>query len=395
MPLTAIIISVLQFTFAFFIYASALSFWGKHILKIAKVSESSRPALLLRIVAALAVMVFGAQALFPFANNSFNSYLTFFFLIGAVGAVLDFSLASLLPWLKETDKRNKFWAFVKKRDSLVAGLCLAVLMSFAYSVIWPSGQMDGWLFNSGDFHIWIFLTEYFLGGLDLANLDVLPIFSGLAEDAFGTYMIMGLTSVAFGKPAYLAASYIVVTFNVWFGMGVYALSRRIFDLTFFQALAVSSSLILGALFNYVGFIGMFGHMVFLIILVAAMTELFPEQGRQFPQSQLTRRLFFPLFLLFLSYQAGYSLLAAMLLTTGTLLGLLCPPLSGSAPFTLFWRKLSASLKGIIFPVLIATAASALLMPGMAYHLVDRSIGAAYQEAVFPSIPSISFLSGRV
>jgi hypothetical protein len=373
-----IFISILSFSTFFFIYASALNFWGKHILKIAKVTESARPALLFRIVASLSVMVFGSQALFPLVDNNFNLYLTLFFLIGVVGAVLDFSLTSFLPWLKAGKKRIQFWSFVKNRDSLVASLCLSVLMSFIYSIIWPSGQMDGWLFNSGDFYIWIFFAEYFLGGLDLSNLDVLPIFSGLAEDAFGTYMIMGLTSVAFAKPTYLAVSPIVVTFNVWFGTGIYSLSRRIFNLTFFEALAVSSSLILGALFNYVGFTGMFGHLVFLVILVAAITELFPEQGQEYSAAQLTKRLFFPLLLLFLSYQAGYILLIGVLMLTGALLGFFCHSPSSPLIFTQIFRRSLHSLKQIIAPVLIGSVLSAILMPGMAYHLFDRSISAAKQ-----------------
>jgi hypothetical protein len=85
-----IIVSISDFIFHFSLLTLSLNFWGRNILKLFKVSEGPKPNTMLRIVAALALMLFLAQALFPFVED-FSIFLLAFFAAGLIGAVLNFA----------------------------------------------------------------------------------------------------------------------------------------------------------------------------------------------------------------------------------------------------------------------------------------------------------------
>jgi hypothetical protein len=142
-----------------------------------------------------------------------------------------------------------------------------------YSAIWPSGQMDGWINTSTDFYSWIFMAEYHLGLIDPTNPGLTLQFTHVEMDAFGTYVLIGLTALARGQLPYEATSAVVVTFIVWFGTAVYYLVRHVFELSFFQTLFVCIALCLSSFLNYIAMTGMFGHLLSLSLFIISLSQL--------------------------------------------------------------------------------------------------------------------------
>jgi hypothetical protein len=82
--------------------------------------------------------------------------------------------------------------------------------------------------------------------------------------------------------------------------------------------------------------GMYGHMVYLVLLTAALGQLVPLRGEGFPPRRLIKRLFFPVFALFMTYAAPYFVALSVIIGAGFLSGFFC------LPGTLVSRALSAA-----------------------------------------------------
>jgi hypothetical protein len=81
-----IILSILNFTALFILLTLILSFWGRKVLKLVNVKEYGQ---ILPMVTGWALLVFLAQALFPFIHN-YSIFLNIFYFIGLIGVLINF-----------------------------------------------------------------------------------------------------------------------------------------------------------------------------------------------------------------------------------------------------------------------------------------------------------------
>jgi hypothetical protein len=363
---------MMTFSFYFFLLTMSLAFWGRHILKFLNIDQGPKPQIMLRLTAALAVMVVISHGVRQLGYY-LGTYLTVFYLVGLLGALLEFYGKNLRPWLKDDNK----WPAIKKglasRDSIIAAMILALSMSLVYSAISPTGKFDGWVNTGADFYSWIFQSHYHLGLIDPGNPELSPFFMAFEMDAFGTYVTIALTALARAQLPYEAASAIVVTFIVWLGLAVYVLVRQVFRFSFFLTLAVCLSLCLGSILNYVAMTGMFGHLVFLFVFIISLTQIFSYEFNNFKFINIVKHIFFPLFLLFLSYQAGYGLLLSFIVLSISLVSFFTFKLPMRA-------RILRSLWLGLGPVLMVSAICVLLQPGVGYYLFYRTIEVSYQSA---------------
>ncbi|MDR1109676.1 MAG: hypothetical protein LBP92_03010, partial [Deltaproteobacteria bacterium] len=343
----------------------ALSFWGRLGLRLIGVKGRYQYGDLLPVVAGWGILIYLAHAVTPLVDT-YRLFLTVFFLIGILGFILEIYIFNIKPILKKTDTRIIILNSLKNQHALAASLALGAALSFFYSAIWPSGRMEPWMNNGADFYSWLFVSDYLMSGLSREAFEVLPKFEMTSRDAFGTYMILDLISVSRGGQELLAAApACAVTFLVWISMAAQTLLRRGFGLGAKTATLLALSLSLVPLMNYVAMVGMFGQLVAMVLLLVSLAELAPGPNLDNTKYGLAKRLFFPLFGLFLSYQAGFPLFAVMVASIGFLSAFLS---SREAAFT---ARVLFSAKRSLWPALAATMVSFVLMPGVAYHLVHR------------------------
>ncbi|MDR2367231.1 MAG: hypothetical protein LBF58_03845, partial [Deltaproteobacteria bacterium] len=335
---------------------------------------------MLQITAGIATLVCLAQPIYVYDIN-LTIYLWGYFFIGLLGLLLESFFRQIKPWLKINQKWTAIKVGLANHDTWLASLILALIMALVYSAIWPSGRMEGWVNNGADFNSWIFLAQYKLGLIDPINSGLTPDFHLIEMDSVGTHILIAFISVAQAQLPCDASQAVVVTFIVWFGGAVYYLVRKVFKLSFFQTLFIASALCLGSLLNYIAMIGMFGHLLSLIIFIVALTQLINNDPFITSYKYYVKNLFFPLFTLFISYQAGYTLYSAVIILSLFLLALfsLNEPL-----LTKFYHSLLISLA----PVFIVSCLCALLMPGIAYHISHRTVEIANQQAGW-SLPLIN------
>jgi hypothetical protein len=371
---------MINFTSFFLIFSLGLSFWGSHALRLLKIDQGQKPTIMLKVTTGIALLLFFGQALYAYDLN-LTYYLWGYFLIGVIGFLADFFVRHIRAWSNTGQK----WAAIKvglaTRDAWLASLVIALTMSMIYSAMWPSGHMEGWVNNGADFHHWIFMAEYKLGLIDPVNSQLTPVFPIFELDGVGTQILIAFVSVAFAQFPHEASPAIVLTFLVWFGSAVYILVRQVFKLQFFQSIFISIALCLGSFVNYVALIGMFGHLLSLFLFIVILTQITNDETIKYNYANFIKKLFFPLFALFLSYQAGYILYSSF-----TILALFFIIFfSLEAPFhTKFFKGLCLSWGA----VLAVTAICSILMPGLAYHFLQRNIEISHQQAGWP-IPFVN------
>jgi hypothetical protein len=232
--------------------------------------------------------------------------------------------------------------------------------------------MDLWMTYSVDYYDWIFYGEYLVGGISPDVLSLTPRFYRLIQDAFGTYLIIDLIAAANLKTPFLAAPAISATMLLWCSTAVYCLIKKTFSLKTWLSLALTLGAVSGSLFNYIGLIGMFGHLVAMTAYLVALEQTMPDFGSVWPQAQLKRRLFIPVFIIFLSYQAGYVMYSGLIVLAGILLAFL-----SHKNLRVIKRAAKAVFTGAK-PIIIITFISGLLMPQVFSHIFSRSLEVAAQ-----------------
>jgi hypothetical protein len=368
---------MVNFTLYFFIYTLALVFWGRQIIKLVKINKNDNRQIMLEISAAMSVIIFVAYAVRFYFDNLTN-YLILIFMIGLLGACLDFFQNQVRPWLKGNCKFKIIKKGLLLRDTWLAAILLACVMSVVYSAMWPTGRMENWVNNGGDFYSWIFMTEYHLGLINPNNPGFNHLFTILEMDTFGTYVMNALTSLSRGQLPYEAAAAIVVTNIVWFGTSVYYLVRQVFKFNFVLSLLISISLCLTSFINYIALTGMFGHLLFLYLFIISLTQL---KDFDFQIKPLLKNLFFPLFTLFLSYQVGFILCFGIIICSIFLLSFYSLKIKLTYRF---YKSLYFSLS--IFVIILSLCA--ILMPGITIHAFERGFEAGHQQEGW-SLPLIN------
>jgi hypothetical protein len=231
--------------------------------------------------------------------------------------------------------------------------------------------MELWTPYNLDYYGWIMDSEAAVGGISPEVLELAPNFSILGPDAYGTKIIIAFIAAANLKTPLLGAAPVTVTMLVWIGLASFSLLKKCFNFRPLSALAVTLFLVSGALFNYIGLMGMFGHMTAVLGFLAAL-ELLTDPSSGFPPGKLTVKLFFPLFLIFLAYQAGYVLYAAMAAAAGLMQAFF------SQKNRHLLKRLGRSFAAGAVPAVLATIAAAVLMPAVFLRLFFRTFGVAAQ-----------------
>jgi hypothetical protein len=366
---------MLSFALYFYILTIALVFWGRQILTRLNVAQEEKPQIMLELTSATAVMLVFAYALRLFVNN-LTIYLAAFFLIGLLGSLLDFLYRHFRPWLNQEHKLEAIIKGLANRDTWLAAMILALLMSMVYSAIWPSGSMEYWTNCGADCYSWLFHAEYNLGLIDPTNPMLNFSFPLYENDSFGTHILIALVSLARAQLPYEASSAVLVTFIVFLGTNIYNFSREIFKFNFFQSLIVSSCLCFSSFLNFLSFFGMFGHLLSLSYFILSLYQVIIHFKLNQNSIYLFKNLFFPLFSIFLTYQAGYFLYSFFIFLFISLISFFSLKLS--LP-TRFLKSLTFGLS----PVLAVSFFCCLIMPGLAYHLIFRSIEVANQTSGWP------------
>jgi hypothetical protein len=370
MRILTIIFSTLTFTFFFLLLTLVLRFWGHCILKVVRV-EVSPNNITLPLAAGLALMTFLAVAFYPYTVN-YNLFFFSFYLIGLIGSFIGFfySIKNILS----SYNRKAALTTLFKCDSFIVIIILSIFISFLYSVIWPSGKIEVYFNYNYDYFSWIFVAEYLTGGINPKILDLNPFFFQSINDAFGTYTIISAIATANLKTPLLGAPIIGLTLLVWTAEAMYCLLQKSFGFKPWLTLILTLGVALSSLFNYIAIIGMFGHMVFLLTFLICFELLCHDSNLNTNGTSLYRRLFFPLFLLFISYQAGYILLICFISLFGALLFFFqCDNRS------LFPKLAYSAIMGF-WPVTLITIFCSLFAPGIFLHLSQRALEVAAQTA---------------
>jgi hypothetical protein len=297
-------------------------------------------------------------------------------MIGLAGLFIEFYLVRIRPWLKINNKITAIMSALASKDTWLAAIVMALFISMLHAASWPSGVMEGLTNNGFDFHSWIFMAEDKLGLIDATNPSMAQRFNSDRLDALGTHVLLAFISIGRAQIPLIAAPAIVVTFVVWFGTALYELVRQAFKFNFLQSLFVSIALCLGNLFSYISLMGMFGHLIFLILFIFSLSQLIKYNKIISNFKQYIKRQFVPFFTLFLAYQSGYILFSSFIILFTFIL-----------IFASYKIKLSSRIyKSLYFSLgtfLIISCLSFLLMPGLTYHLFIRSNEVANQTEGWP------------
>jgi hypothetical protein len=323
------------------------------------------------LVAGLALMVFLALAFFPFVDN-YNLFFLSFYLVGLIGSFIGI-FNTIKKIISSPDRKAALGVWVK-RDSFIALIILSIFFSLLYSIIWPSGKLEFYFSYNYDYFSWIFATEYLTGGINTKTLDLNPFFFYIINDAFGTYTILGAIATANLKTPFLASPILGLTLLVWTAEALYCLLRTTFGLKSWLTVVLTLGVASGSLFNYVAIIGMFGHMIFLITFLICLEQLSLNYNFNIQNTSLKRRLFFPFFLLFISYQAVYIILISFIAFFMALLIFL-----QRQNQRLLFRLAYSTIIGF-WTVALITIVCTLLAPGIFFHLSQRVLEVAAQTA---------------
>ncbi|MDR0550241.1 MAG: hypothetical protein LBI10_12670 [Deltaproteobacteria bacterium] len=376
----AILFSAGSFVGFFALINLALMFWGRQILRLIKVKPANYDNIL-TLAAGLCGLIFVAESIRTWTRD-YNLFLFLFYILGLIGSFIDLYLNNIRILFNKPDVlKNLLSSFFKNRY-FTGSLLLALALSSVYSAIWPSGKMDVWFRYDSDYFIWIFHAEQILGGINPNVLEISPFFEYLALDCFGTTVTLAFIATAKFQSPLWASPAISVTLLAWAASAIFSVIRKAFNFGFWLALILAAGVALGALFNYVSFAGMFGHLIGLITFLMALEALLapPEFLNSPPQT--IRKLFLPLFVLFLAYQAGFIIYLPLIAFA-----------SGVKAFcnlkghSLGLRVVKTLWRGI-WPVFFVTLLSGLLAPGVFYHSLIRFTEIAAQTAGF-SLPFFS------
>ncbi|MDR1298573.1 MAG: hypothetical protein LBO05_14710, partial [Deltaproteobacteria bacterium] len=206
-----IISSVVSFCLSYVLLTLALSFWGKQTLRLLRYKDTGHYGDLKLIVAGIGSMIFLSQAIILFMPDYF-AFLSIFFIVGTAG-----SLVELLIFVGAKTRSEKqsvasiLRESVRNHESFLIALITAAVLAFFYSAAWPSGELDLWMNNGGDFYSWITFADYLVGGL---NPDIFPYDHKLVfntMDAFGTSLFIDYVAAANNLSPVLAAPSCVLT----------------------------------------------------------------------------------------------------------------------------------------------------------------------------------------
>jgi hypothetical protein len=375
-----VIESTVSFTLNFIILTLSLSFWGRQTTRVLRFKEAAQYGDMKLIVAGAGAMFFLSQAAILFLPN----YLVFFnvfFIVGVAGSLIEILLFFKSNGVKTASKLILVTKNIKAKESFFVSIILAVILSFFYSAVWPSGKLDLWMNGSGDFYYWITAADYYLGGLDGRTFDYSPYFTFISKDALGTSLLLAFIATAKNMSPLFAAPSCVLTLMIWQAAAVAGILRKIFGFGRVLTAVLAAGWILGSFANYIAISGMFAQLTATFLFLVALGEHAPRGG-SLSSDGIAKRMFFPLFCLLVAYQGGYVVFAGVLMCVGVLSGFL------NVEKPSLGARLTGALKSGPFPVLLATVLTMVVMPGFGYDFLVR-LKYVYQQTVGWPLPFLS------
>ncbi|MDR1080096.1 MAG: hypothetical protein LBQ79_03850 [Deltaproteobacteria bacterium] len=402
--ITATVLSAALFAGGFLAFSLSLDFWGRLVLKALGAGDAAEPDSLLGCLAGASVLFVASRWCSAF-THAFELPFAVFLGLGALGAVLD--IAKETRRARDPSRREGArgpWSPVAAREWAVVSALLAFALGVWFCRLWPSGTMEPFLVPSADLYSWVFHAGYWMGYTEAATYGI-TYHHPWIFDGFGTNILFASFSSARGEPAWLAAPAFSMLLMAWTGLGVYGLVRRAAGfprwLSWLSALGVSC----GWFFWLLSFYGAYGHLAAVPGYLAAVRAVL--EGRRSPPSPRSGflGLFFPLLYLFMCYQAGYLMFAALCAGIGFLkmsfgwsgrggepeaggrAGTAAAAGGGDAEGARHVRNGSSALLLRVlghvwkaaWPVAAATALAAAVSPQVAAQVVGRTVSAAVQK----------------
>jgi hypothetical protein len=383
----SIAISTLSFTSVASTLTLVLGFWGRQVLRLTRLRENPRHGELQSVVAGAALAAFLANLALGFAKE-YRLFLTIYYYAGLLGFVAELAWRELPGLLRAKNQAAELKKVIANHEHLLALVVLSVVLSAFYSAVWPSGELELWLFSSQDCYIWPLLADYWLGLVDPAVIPVTPRFLLLLFENFGTHMLFGLAAVADGQSATHALPVFLLVLLVWCGLGVRRLARLVFGLRSLAALAVTLGVVGGAFFTYLYFAGMSGQLVAMVAFLAALEAIFDGVGGGGFDRRAWARVLIPVSFILVAYQGGFVCFVAILALARGFLRIFHPEGPG------WLGRLGRGILATWAAILGLVAASAALYPWLGSRLLAHTVGVAQQTTGW-NLPFLGarFLSG--
>jgi hypothetical protein len=393
------LLSAAQLAGFFLAFSLSLDFWGRQILRAMKVPDAAESDGLLGCIAGASGIMVVARWLSGF-THAFEVPLAVLLGLGVLGAVWDIARETLkargTSGKESQGEVSGGRACIARREWAVVSTLLAFVLGVWFCRLWPTGSLEPWLTPSADFYSWVFQAGYWMGYSEASTYGI-----GYQHpwifDAFGTNILFAAFSSARGEPAWLAAPGFSIMLLAWTGSGIYGLVRRLTGfprwLSWLSALGVTC----GWFFWLLSFYGVYGQLAATPGYLLALRAALACGGTKSAWRTGFARLFFPFLYLFMCYQAGYFMFAAVCGLASVM----------SIRFGEGWRpegpedgsdgqhKVSGADECLTFPgasvlsilrliwraarpFLAVTAASAAVSPQTAYQVVTRTFSAAAQ-----------------
>jgi hypothetical protein len=380
------------FTLFFLAFSLSLDFWGRLVLRALKADGAAEPDTVFGCIAGAACAAVLCRWLSYF-TRSFEVPFAVFVALGALGAAFGIAEDSRArPGSSASPRGLAALRFVllSREWALVSSLT-AFALAFWFAGLWPSGGLEPWYTDSGDYYAWIFEAGYWMGYKDVDTYGILNQHRW-NFDAFGTYILFAMYSSARGAPAYLAAPGFAILLLSWIGCGIYVLVRRLAGFPRWLSWLAALGVVGGWFFKLILFNGIFGQMTatagYLLLMRAALAgPRMPDDGRA-----TFAGVFFPLLFLMLSYQAGFFLFAALFAAARFLLLRLSADAGAAGVGSYVTGGVTdGSPSGIVAgivrnawsacrPVIVSLALAAAVSPQTAAQLAGRTFSAAVQTA---------------
>jgi hypothetical protein len=377
-----IVISTLSFTSVALTLTLVLGFWGRLVLRLTRLRENPRHGELQSVVAGAALAAFLANLALGFAKE-YRLFLTIYYYAGLLGFVAELAWRELPGLLRAKDQAAELKKVIANHDHLVALVILSLVLSAFYSAVWPSGELELWLFSNQDCYFWPLLADYWLGLVDPAVIPVTPGFLLLLFENFGTHMLFGLAAVADGQSATHSLPVFLLVLVVWCGLGVRSLARLVFGLSSLAALAVTLGVVGGAFFSYLYFSGQTPQLVAMVAFMAALEALFDGVGGW--DRRAWGRVLIPASFILVAYQGGFVCFVAILGLARGFLRIF--HLEGPGPL----RRLASGVLASWAAFLGLVAASAALYPWLGSNLFMHTSAVAQQTTGW----TVPFLGARL
>jgi hypothetical protein len=385
-----IITAVTGSTIFFILFTMAFGFWGRMISKLLKINKDIAYGDPLTLVICISILSVILRQLYRLSHN-FDLLYSLLFVLGIAGATAEIILFIFRQFKNYSNKPKLLSDLAAKHVSLIIGSLVCIVLSVYLCLIWPTRSMEPWLSSNYDYYSWNFHADYWRGIVDPSQFGIhdTTIFNIYALNPFGSFIFMGLFSSAKGTISLMTTPYFMVSILSWIAVSIYSLIRSIFKLSGIVAFLLSLALIGGNFFNFISFLGLFGHIISLLGFLSCLIVIFNKTEDQKPKERFLT-IFFPILFLYVCYPSAFVVFMGLIIFASFLLEIFSNYKNNISLPSLFLKFLKQSFLLII----ISIALSFLLVPLTPSLIIERIISAATQaEGYRLNLIEPAFFSG--